>query len=315
MRAIYVGFVLICLGLSSCRQAPESDHFTGYVEADFVVIAAPVAGWLVNAPFAEGDDVVEGDVLFQLDDDREQAELAESEARLAEAQAQARDKTKGARAEEIARLEAQLEERQADLVLAASERKRWVALVTKGHASEERADQVIAEHEAAKARVATAKKDIEVARLMARQDAVTAAFANESAAEAALANARWRLSQRQVVARVGGFVEEVVHHSGEYVTAGSPVLTLLPPAGLKVRFFVPQARLPELALGDRVRVHADGLADPAEATVAHIARTAEFTPPVIYSAATREKLVFLVEADLTTAQGLHPGLPVEVRLP
>lgn len=315
MRAIGFCTLLGCLVWFSCGSPPAGNLVTGYVEADNVYVAAPASGWLVDLRFTEGDTVAAGEVLFQLDDEQQRAELEEAEARLKEAQALAKDKTKGAREEEIARLQTQLDERRADLALAASERKRWVALVAKGHASEERADQVIAEQEAAQARVATAEKEIAVAKLKARQDSLDAAIANRSAAEAALENAWWRLSQRQIVAKVEGRVEEVVHHRGEFVTAGSPVLTLLPPTALKVRFFLPQAALPKVAVGDRIQVYADGLKEPVGAEVSYIAQSAEFTPPVIYSAATRKKLMFLVEARVPAGEGLHPGLPVEVRLP
>jgi HlyD family secretion protein len=108
-------------------------------------------------------------------------------------------------------------------------------------------------------------------------------------------------------------VEEEFLDVGEYATAGAPVLAILPRDGLKVRFFVPQAELPGLALGHQVSVWADGLEQPVSAPISYIAPDAEFTPPVIYSKEARAKLVFLVEAELPAGTGLPPGLPVEVR--
>ena len=79
---------------------------------------------------------------------------------------------------------------------------------------------------------------------------------------------------------------------GEWVAAGNPVVELLPPANLKVRFFVPQAALPKIKPGETVSVTFDGGAHAYSATVNYISTQAEFTPPVIYSRENRAKLVY-----------------------
>jgi HlyD family secretion protein len=111
-------------------------------------------------------------------------------------------------------------------------------------------------------------------------------------------------------------VEDTLFRVGEWVPAGSPVVSLLEPAGVKVRFFVMQAQLPALKLGDAVSVECDGCPQPVPARISFIANQAEYTPPVIYSREQRSKLVFLVEArpNAADAPKLHPGQPVEVRL-
>ncbi|WP_143435230.1 HlyD family secretion protein, partial [Henriciella aquimarina] len=133
-----------------------------------------------------------------------------------------------------------------------------------------------------------------------------------SSAEAQKRAAAYRLEERSSEAPEGGRIEEIFYRVGEYVTPGQPVVSILPPRGLKVRFFVPEAELPEISIGKTVRVKADGLASPVDASVSFISHDAEFTPPVIYSRDTRGKLVFLIEADLPQEAGFHPGLPVEV---
>ena len=93
------------------------------------------------------------------------------------------------------------------------------------------------------------------------------------------------------------------------------MLAILPEDGVKIRFFVPQAELPKFAVDGLVTISADGFDAPIEARVTHIAAEAEFTPPVIYSAEAREKLVFLIEAKPVGDARLRPGLPVNVSLP
>ena len=299
----------------ACTQDQGETLLTGYVEAEFVYVAAPDTGWLVDAPLGEGAEIGKGDLLFALDDDRQLAERIEAAERLKQAEAQARDMATGARREEIAALEAQLKEAKAALDLAEQEHERWMTLVGRGVASRARAEQVTAEFEAATARVETVRANIDVARLAAREAARDAASAARDAAAASLAQAEWRLGQRTVEARVDGRVEDVFRRQGEFVTAGAPVLALLPPGAIKVRFFVAEAQLPAVEIGGEVEILADGLPEPRAARITHIAREAEFTPPVIYSRDAREKLVFLVEAKPEDPAGLRPGQPVDVRLP
>ncbi len=104
---------------------------------------------------------------------------------------------------------------------------------------------------------------------------------------------------------------------GEWVPAGSPVVAVLPPGNVKVRFFVPEPRLGALKVGQKVALACDACGSGLEATIAYIASQAEFTPPVIYSKDNRAKMVFLVEARPAAelAARLHPGQPVDVTVP
>src|SRR5205807_1608207 len=95
---------------------------------------------------------------------------------------------------------------------------------------------------------------------------------------------------------------------------GRPVLALLPPGNVKVRFFVPEGMLPKIALGDRVDVRCDGCAGDVAAHVSFVSRSAEYTPPVIFSQDERSKLVFLIEARPDSPDNLRVGQPVTVTL-
>jgi HlyD family secretion protein len=133
-------------------------------------------------------------------------------------------------------------------------------------------------------------------------------------AQARLSSAQTRLARRSVVSPVAGSVQQVYYREGELVPAGKPILALLPPSNLKVRFFVPQAVLPQLKPGDLVGVDCDGCAPDLKARVSFIARSAEFTPPVIYSMEERSKLVFLIEARPLRPDALQVGQPVSVAI-
>jgi HlyD family secretion protein len=146
------------------------------------------------------------------------------------------------------------------------------------------------------------------------QKALEDAEAALRTAQARLNSAQTRLARRKVFSPVAGPVQQIYFRVGELVAAGKPVIAILPPGNLKVRFFVNEATLPKLNLGDVIDVGCDGCAPGISARISFIARSSEFTPPVIYSLEERSKLVFLIEARTDTPQKLRVGQPVTVKL-
>jgi HlyD family secretion protein len=115
---------------------------------------------------------------------------------------------------------------------------------------------------------------------------------------------------------VKALVHDTLYSEGEYVNAGQPVVSLLPPGNLKMRFFVPETIVGALKLGQEVRAVCDGCGAPIGAKISYVSRQAEFTPPVLYSREQRAKLVFLIEARPAPADALRlkPGQPLDVSL-
>jgi HlyD family secretion protein len=131
--------------------------------------------------------------------------------------------------------------------------------------------------------------------------------------QAKLSSARTRLTRRKVYAPAGGVIQDVYFRAGEVVPASRPVVSLLPPGNIKLRFFVPEASLPQVKLGDTVQAMCDGCAAQIVARISFISKKAEYTPPVIYSLEERSKLVFLVEARPDQPDLLRVGQPVRIR--
>jgi len=151
--------------------------------------------------------------------------------------------------------------------------------------------------------------------MAARTDEIGAAEAVVAAAKAALGQAEWRLAERSAKVPAAATVTDTLYRTGEYVTPGAPIVELLPPDNVKLRFFVPEPVLGGLQIGDPVSFACDSCPSDLGARISFIAPEAEYTPPVIYSRESREKLVFLVEAEPGPgAPRLHPGQPVDVRL-
>jgi HlyD family secretion protein len=151
------------------------------------------------------------------------------------------------------------------------------------------------------------------ARLGARADAILASEAEVSAAASAKERADWAVAQKTQAAPRDALVYDTLFREGEFVSAGVPAVSLLPPENLKVRFFVPEADFAQLKAGDRVSVTFTG-GRTLDATINYLSPRPEYTPPVLYNRENRAKLVFMIEAVFTSeaARELHPGLPVTV---
>jgi HlyD family secretion protein len=140
----------------------------------------------------------------------------------------------------------------------------------------------------------------------------------EAALRQAKANLDWaqtRLARRKASSPAEGTIQQVYFRPGETVAPGRPVVSLLPPGNLKIRFYAPEPLLPEIKYGDVVRVTCDGCEQGLTAKVTFISGTVEYTPPVIYSLDERAKLVFLIEAHPEQPEKFRLGQPVSVLLP
>jgi HlyD family secretion protein len=300
--------------ITGCTERAPS-YYQGYAEAEYVRVALPFAGSLERLNVQRGMQVNAGDELFVLERENETAGQREAEERLKNSEAQLANLQKGKRPTEIAAIRAQLAQAEAALGLSEVQLKRTEQLVAQNFIAKEKYDEARTARDRERSHVAQLKADLATAQLAARADEIKAAQAAVAAAGATLAQAAWRLEQKSATAPVSGLVADTLYVKGEWVGAGSPVVSLLPPQNIKVKFFVPEAALGALRIGQEVRVNCDGCPAPIAARVSFIAPQAEFTPPVIYSKENRTKLVFLIEArpGPEDAAKLHPGQPVEVR--
>ncbi len=173
-----------------------------------------------------------------------------------------------------------------------------------------------AETEAA---VTNAKQDYDRAqvllnRAVGSQKTFDDAAALLRSAEAKRDSAKTKLDRRKMFSPAPGTIQEVYFRQGETVQPGTPVVSILPPQNVKVRFFVPQAVLPTLKIGDLVHVGCDGCRTDISARISFISAQAEFTPPVIYSLEERARLVFRIEAIPELPLDLRIGQPATVSL-
>ncbi|MDP1668640.1 HlyD family secretion protein [Phaeovulum sp.] len=292
--------------------APETGY-NGYIEADYIYVAATSAGRLSEIAVREGDKVAPGQPLFRLDEGTYAAALAAAMAQVAAAAANLDNLQTGARPEEIAVLRAALASAEAQRQLAASTLERSERLIASGSATVAQLDAQRAALAAAKAQVAQAEAQLAVAELPARPAQRAAAEAALRAAEAEAERARAALAERVVAAPAAGRVEKLYFDPGEVAGVGAPVLSILPEGPLTVLFFVPESDRPKLAPGATFLLSCDTCPPGLTATLTRLAASPQYTPPVIYSRDERTRLVYRAEAALAAGSGLMPGQPVTLR--
>jgi HlyD family secretion protein len=314
-RILLPGLLAAMLLVYGCSQEPDA-VLHGYAEGDFVLIAPPLAGRLEELWVQRGDQVQVGDLLFVLDHVEEQAAVAVAEQEVMRAASRLEDLRKGQRPSELRAIEARVEQARANLDLAGQEFARRRALRDQEAISVEEYERAMATLNMDRAALADLEAQLETARLGARRDAVAAGQAELDAARAGLDQARWALAEKSQHAAQAGLVFDTLFEAGEFVRAGYPVVSLLPPGNIKIRFFVPEPLVGSLRIDQPVKVSFDNSQGPLPATISFISPRAEYTPPVIYSREARAKLVFLVEAypDPSVATRFHPGQPVDVFL-
>ena len=313
-RLLQRSVATVLLLLAGCTDQ-AGDYYSGYAEADYVRIASPIAGTLAKLYLQRGDHAEADAPAFVLEQDSERAAREQAAAQLQRAAAQLADVQKGRRPDEIAAIDAQLRQAQATATASAAELARQTRLIAGGAVSQSSLEQARAAAQRDRERVSELQAQLRINRLGARSDEIDAAKQDLKAAQAQLAQADWRLAQKTQRVPQAAEVADVLYREGEWVAAGSPVLSLLPPQNIKARFFVPETELGKLKLGQAVELRCDGCGAPIAATISFIAHDAEYTSPLIYSKENRANLVFMLEARPAPkdALRLHPGQPLEIR--
>jgi HlyD family secretion protein len=306
-KPLVIVAVLIAAGVLAWLLLRGSDRermLSGYIEGESLFLAAPVAGTVSTNTAQEGQRVPAGAQLFSIDPATLSAQGEQARAQVAEARTQIASAAANAQ-----QAEAEATAATADADKARRDLNRLLSV---------RRDDP----------AAVAGKDIDAAQAALRETnaRLNAARETASARRALIAAARAQEDQarggaREVSIRVGQLappapsaarVEEVFYRPGEWVAANQPVISLLPDDRVKVRFFVPEKEVARYRPGRKVRFSCDGCASGLSATISYVSPRSEFTPPVIFSRDSRDRLVFMVEAHPQKPANLMPGLPVDV---
>ncbi len=134
-----------------------------------------------------------------------------------------------------------------------------------------------------KATLANAQQSYDRAASLSKTGSGTQANLDAAVSALRVAEARVNTSQTRLARRIGfapvdGTVQQIYFREGETVPAQRPVLSIMPPGNMKVRFYVPETELPKLAIGDEVRVTCDNCAADLTAKIYFIATIGRIHP-------------------------------------
>ncbi len=306
-RPIIIVIVLIAAAFLAWRLlAPsrEPPALSGYIEGETLFLAAPVAGTLTSLAAIEGQRVAGGAPLFTIDPATLSAQGEQARARIAEAGTQ------------IAAAQATVQQAESEAAAAAADadkakrdlnRLLAVRRIDPAAVAGKDVDAAQAALREANARLAAARDSA-----AARRSQVGAARAQQDQARGGAREVQIRVGQLSPSAPGPASVEDVFFRPGEWVAANQPVLALLPDSQVKVRFFVPEREVARYRPGRTIRFACDACPFGLSARITYVSPRPEFTPPIIYSRDSRDRLVFMVEARPDRPRQLMPGLPVDV---
>jgi HlyD family secretion protein len=297
-------------------RVPPPLEWQGYAEADFIKVGPTQQGLLTSLYVARGSRVETGAPLFDQDDTNDRASRDQIQRQLGQAEEQLANLQAAGKPTEIEQAEANLADATAARDKVETDLRRNENLVKSFAAAQQVVDQQRADLRSANAKVQGLQAAVAQLRApIGREGEIKAQQQLVESLRAGVAMAQWRIDQRHVTAPAAGVVADVLARPGETIPAGSPVVSVLPPENIFVRFFVPETRLAEVHGGDKITLLCDRCPADLSATVSFISPQAEYTPPVIYSEASRAKLVYMVEArpPRERAPLINPGQPVAVR--
>jgi len=307
-----IGVSLLLLLLTACSH--HSQRYLGYIEGKYVYLSSPVSGQLLTLAVQKGEVAQANQIAFELDPQPELSQLQNAQAQLTSAQADLENLKLGERSTILKRLEAQISQAKANLVFSKKMFERNTLLVKTDSIGKAVLDQSRAQYESDEQKLNEAKANLAEAKLGARNNLIAAQEAKVQAAQANVNQYQWLVSQKTIRFSEAGYVQDTLFRQNEFVPAGKPVVQFLPPNNRVVVFYVPEKKVSQIHPGQKIDFSCDGCQKHLSATVDYIASRAEYTPPVIYSENSREKLVYYIEAKINPliATQMHPGEPVEV---
>ncbi|HLY78437.1 MAG TPA: HlyD family efflux transporter periplasmic adaptor subunit [Caulobacteraceae bacterium] len=296
--------VVLAVVVALAPQWRPATKLSGYIEGEPLYLASPIAGRLTRMSVERGDRVSAGGPLFVVDTRTLTAAQTEAAGQMAQARSAiaAAEHTRAQLAADVAAARANAAE-------ADREAARAARLIALGHGaiSQQDADKATAAAQSARAALVAARRQADAAAAQ-----VGGAGGQLGQAEGARADAAARLDQAAPVAPTAARVEDVFFQAGEWAAANQPVVSLLPDDRVRLRFFVPEREVARYRIGRQVSFSCDGCQGGLTAVINYVSPRPEFTPPVIYSLQSRDRLVFLVEARPANPRRLTPGLPIDV---
>jgi HlyD family secretion protein len=289
---------------------------SGNVEVTSAEVSFKIPGRVLERLVDEGDEVKQGQPLARLEARDISQQVALRRAMLEEAQAAYDEVVAGSRPEEIGAAAAVLESARADAELARLELVRQRDMFERKLTSAQAFDAARAKAKAADAASREAVQQLRLKQKGARVEEVAQARARLEQARQNVALAETQLGYAEIDSPLTGVVLSKNVEPGEYVSPGTPVVTLADLDQPWVRAYVGESDLGRVRIGERARVTCDTFPGKVyDGRVSFVASEAEFTPKNVETRAERVKLVYRIKVDIANREReLKPGMPADVEI-
>ena len=315
MKKFLVAALISASLLASCSN-DDNNVVQGYIAGDLIYEASSQSGILTRLDVQRGQAVKEGQTLFELDPAPQSYALTQANDELESAKATLQDMELGQRPDEIEEIENDIASTKAAIQYYQAEMSRYKQLSQQNYASKSSYDEKLYLYEQNTALLKKLEASLRLAKTGNRDNQIEAQKQTVLAATENVAIMQWNKAQKTVATSTAGLVFDTYYRRGEWIPAGQAVASIQTPENIYVVFFVSEAQLGKVQVGDTVAFQCDSCKSPTPATINYISSEAEYTPPVIYSESMREKLVYEVHAIMKKEVALqyHPGQPVDVAL-
>ena len=242
------------------RSAQSTDD--ALLRADVTPLSTKSSGLVAEVHADDFQSVKAGDLLVQLRDDdfRAQVDLAEASVRAAQAALASLRRQKELQTSRITGARANLAATAADLLRAKLERNREEMLLTTGATTNQRVEVAVADHERYQATMVGREAEIDVQRkqvsVLDAQEAEL--IADLGAKQASLRVAQVNLGYTRIVAPEDGFLGEKRVRPGQYVSAGTEVVSLVG-RNVWVVANYKETQMADVRLGDSAEISVDGV--------------------------------------------------------
>ncbi|MEI6149368.1 MAG: efflux RND transporter periplasmic adaptor subunit [bacterium] len=307
----------LCLHLSRTNTNNGELRFFGNVDIRQVQLSFHDTGRIACLLAKEGDRVVAGQLLAEIDPSRYRAAAARTEAQWAAQQAVVSRLVAGSRPEEIAEAKARVAAAGAALKDTEQRKARIEKLTANQYVSQQLIDEASTAVDTAQANLTALQKVAEVVVLGPRQEDIAAAQAQLQAAQATLTLTRQELADTKLYAPTNGIIENRILEIGDMAFPKTPVFTLALTDPVWVRTYVPEPDLGKLTPGMSATVTTDSFPGKTyPGWIGYISPTAEFTPKQIETTDLRARLVYQVRVFVPNPDNeLKLGMPATVTVP
>ncbi len=290
--ASYLGFLLVISCFISCNNRDLSPGGSGFIEATEVVVSSETSGQLKALRFDEGDQIMQGDTIGEIDTVTIMLRLHQAEA--SRKTAETKVKVSGINIEQAAY----------NLDLAKKEFDRATSLLKSGSVTQQQYDKI----ETAYNQAILSKRQADAA--------YEAAVSESTQVESGIMLLNKQLNDCFPRSPESGTIVTKFTEVGELIGTGLPLIKIAKLDTVWVKVYVLPQDLTKITLGGHAQIDPEnGQKQPMDGKVSWISDEAEFTPKNVQTKEARADLVYAVKITIPNpGKILKVGMPVSVKI-